>query len=69
MTTSQSIFLYPIPSDARSKGEDGLASAAAAFHRRPFDSELAGSTLWPEKEKVFGHGYEASRASLISYLI
>ena len=26
--------------------------------RRPFDSELASITLWPEIEKVFGHGYE-----------
>lgn len=26
--------------------------------RRPFDSELASVTLWPEIEKVFGHGYE-----------
>ncbi|KAF8974286.1 WD40-repeat-containing domain protein [Flammula alnicola] len=27
--------------------------------RRPFDSELASITLWPETEKVFGHGYES----------
>ncbi|KAF9482447.1 WD40 repeat-like protein [Pholiota conissans] len=27
--------------------------------RRPFDSELASITLWPEVEKVFGHGYES----------
>jgi len=27
--------------------------------RRPFDGELAGITLWPETEKVFGHGYES----------
>ena len=26
--------------------------------RRPFESELAAATLWPETEKVFGHGYE-----------
>lgn len=26
--------------------------------RRPFDGELALVTLWPEVEKVFGHGYE-----------
>ena len=25
---------------------------------RPFEGELAAITLWPEAEKVFGHGYE-----------
>ncbi|KAF8165405.1 WD40 repeat-like protein [Crassisporium funariophilum] len=27
--------------------------------RRPFDGELALITLWPETEKIFGHGYES----------
>ncbi|KAF8842300.1 WD40 repeat-like protein [Paxillus ammoniavirescens] len=27
--------------------------------RRPFEGELAATTLWPETEKVFGHGYES----------
>ncbi|RPD61869.1 WD40 repeat-like protein [Lentinus tigrinus ALCF2SS1-7] len=27
--------------------------------RRPFEGELAAVTLWPEVEKIFGHGYES----------
>ncbi|GJE84599.1 WD40 repeat-like protein [Phanerochaete sordida] len=39
-------------------------TSAAAFQlgqakRRPFEGELAAFTLWPEVEKVFGHGYES----------
>lgn len=30
----------------------------ARTRRRPFEGELAAATLWPEVEKVFGHGYE-----------
>ncbi|KAF9462581.1 WD40 repeat-like protein [Collybia nuda] len=29
------------------------------FGRRPFEGELASFTLWPETEKIFGHGYES----------
>ncbi|VDC06903.1 unnamed protein product [Peniophora sp. CBMAI 1063] len=28
-------------------------------NRRPFEGELASTTLWPETEKIFGHGYES----------
>ena len=31
---------------------------ASRSNRRPFEGELAAMTLWPEVEKIFGHGYE-----------
>ncbi|EMD41027.1 hypothetical protein CERSUDRAFT_44275 [Gelatoporia subvermispora B] len=31
----------------------------ARANRRPFEGELAAMTLWPETEKIFGHGYES----------
>jgi hypothetical protein len=33
----------------------------------PFDSELATMTLWPEIEKLFGHGYEVRSISVTTY--
>lgn len=35
-----------------------LQSDGSGVVRRPFDGELTSTTLWPEIEKVFGHGYE-----------
>ena len=32
---------------------------ASVANRYPFESELRFATLWPEIEKIFGHGYEA----------
>ena len=31
---------------------------SAITTRLPYEGELASVTLWPEVEKVFGHGYE-----------
>ena len=34
------------------------AGESDVLTRPPFEGELAATTLWPETEKVFGHGYE-----------
>ncbi|KAJ3764130.1 WD40-repeat-containing domain protein [Lentinula raphanica] len=31
----------------------------STISRRPYDGELASVTIWPEVEKIFGHGYES----------
>ncbi|TFY83850.1 hypothetical protein EWM64_g171 [Hericium alpestre] len=36
-----------------------FVNKSAGVIRRPFEGELAAMTLWPEVEKVFGHGYES----------
>ncbi|KAI0028203.1 WD40 repeat-like protein, partial [Vararia minispora EC-137] len=33
---------------------------------RPFEGELSATTLWPETEKVFGHGYESITVAVSS---
>ncbi len=45
---------------------DNVFSAATSpdmFTRAPFEPELSTITLWPEVEKIFGHGYEVSSSS------
>ncbi|KAI0786322.1 WD40-repeat-containing domain protein [Abortiporus biennis] len=39
--------------------EQNTSYESTRTNRRPFEGELAAMTLWPEVEKVFGHGYES----------
>ncbi|KAK7061666.1 Elongator complex protein [Favolaschia claudopus] len=41
-------------------------SESDALSRPPFEGELAATTLWPETEKVFGHGYESMSLAVSS---
>ncbi|KAF8528873.1 WD40-repeat-containing domain protein [Hysterangium stoloniferum] len=43
---------------AANEDESQLDTKAPSHGRYPFESELASATLWPETEKIFGHGYE-----------
>ena len=44
-----------------------IAAEDAEMHRRPpLEPELAALTLWPESEKVFGHGYEVCNIPIIA---
>ena len=51
------------------------AAGPSQTARPPFEGELAATTLWPETEKIFGHGYEvpyalsAENSMLSRYLV
>ncbi|KAI0080733.1 WD40 repeat-like protein [Panus rudis PR-1116 ss-1] len=45
--------------EASQNAEQLNATDPSRTKRRPFEGELAATTLWPETEKVFGHGYES----------
>ncbi|KAF9006442.1 WD40 repeat-like protein [Cyathus striatus] len=50
----------PLGLSNKAISEDSEAKAPhVPTHRRPFEGELSSSTLWPEVEKIFGHGYES----------
>ncbi|KAI5832480.1 WD40 repeat-like protein [Schizophyllum commune Tattone D] len=44
--------------DAAEVDPSAMSATGDITDHRPFEGELAAITLWPEAEKVFGHGYE-----------
>ncbi|KAL1760072.1 quinon protein alcohol dehydrogenase-like superfamily [Schizophyllum commune] len=44
--------------EATSQDPSAMSATGDITDHRPFEGELAAITLWPEAEKVFGHGYE-----------
>ena len=51
-------FFYTLFPSLLSPYEIVSEGSVVTASRRPFEGELAAITLWPEVEKVFGHGYE-----------
>ena len=37
-----------------------INSVSRVFEKSPTEEELVRTTLWPEIEKIYGHGYEVS---------
>lgn len=59
-TTSRPMAANVPPLGLSNKAVDDPRSSLGitALERPPHEAELAASTLWPEIEKIFGHGYE-----------
>ncbi|CCA67278.1 related to ELP2-29 kDa subunit of elongator and elongating RNA polymerase II holoenzyme [Serendipita indica DSM 11827] len=49
----------PLGLSNKALSEDNVEQSVNSLERAPYEAELASVTLWPEIEKIFGHGYES----------
>lgn len=56
----------PLGLSNKATTDEAHGNSVVCRQRRPFEGELASATLWPEVDKIFGHGYESMTLTVSS---